>query len=80
MEGLTNGFSESEIDANDETKESYEQKTRELAKSERQNAFSQTLDFLNQIVQLQMPLKTPMFSSRVPAAKTYSSKRSTMVT
>ncbi|XP_075256985.1 myotubularin-related protein 13-like isoform X4 [Convolutriloba macropyga] len=74
MEGLTNGFSESEIDANDETKESYEQKTRELAKSERQNAFSQTLDFLNQIVQLQMPLKTPMFSSRVPAAKTYSSK------
>ena len=57
-----------------ETKESFEQKTKLLAKSEQQNAFSQALDYLTQIVQLQMPLRTPVYRSRM-SSKTYSSKR-----
>ncbi|XP_063722582.1 myotubularin-related protein 13-like isoform X4 [Symsagittifera roscoffensis] len=56
-----------------ETKESFEQKTKLLAKSEQQNAFSQALDYLTQIVQLQMPLRTPVYRSRM-SSKTYSSK------
>ena len=55
-------------------RDEFEHKRKLMVGSEKQNAFSQALDYLTQIVQLQMPLRTPVYRSRMPS-KTFSSKR-----